>query len=92
MKQGTDDDVVDFSHGKRLWELAKEKYEPLWVKGAGHCNIETFPEYIKHLKKFLKAMDKLPPPTRQTTTKQPLPPNRSLSDSKHTKCLKFGIR
>ncbi|KAL2522984.1 alpha/beta-hydrolase superfamily protein [Forsythia ovata] len=29
---GTADDVVDCSHGKQLWELCKEKYEPLWVK------------------------------------------------------------
>ncbi|KAF2309877.1 hypothetical protein GH714_005462 [Hevea brasiliensis] len=46
----TNDDIVDWSHGKRLWELAKEKYDPLWVKGGGHCNLETYPEYIKHLR------------------------------------------
>ncbi|KAI4982724.1 alpha/beta hydrolase domain-containing protein 17C-like isoform X2 [Hordeum vulgare subsp. vulgare] len=56
---GTADDIVDFSHGKRLWELAKEKYEPLWVKGGGHCNLETYPEYIRHLRKFVNAMEKL---------------------------------
>uniref|UniRef100_A0A5B7B668 Putative alpha/beta hydrolase domain-containing protein 17B n=1 Tax=Davidia involucrata TaxID=16924 RepID=A0A5B7B668_DAVIN len=26
---GTADEVVDWSHGKQLWELCKEKYEPL---------------------------------------------------------------
>ncbi|KAG5564132.1 hypothetical protein RHGRI_000350 [Rhododendron griersonianum] len=56
---GTEDDIVDLSHGKRLWELAKEKYDPLWVKGGGHCNLETYPEYIKHLRKFVNAMEKL---------------------------------
>ncbi|CAN1845716.1 Alpha/beta hydrolase domain-containing protein 17C [Linum perenne] len=30
---GTSDEVVDFSHGKQLWELCQEKYEPLWLKG-----------------------------------------------------------
>ncbi|KAF7091708.1 hypothetical protein CFC21_094262 [Triticum aestivum] len=65
---GTADDIVDFSHGKRLWELAKEKYEPLWVKGGGHCNLETYPEYIRHLRKFVNAMEKL---ARERATKAP---------------------
>ncbi|KAK1291141.1 hypothetical protein QJS10_CPB17g00393 [Acorus calamus] len=55
---GTDDEVVDCSHGKRLWELSKQKYEPLWLKGGNHCNLELFPEYIKHLKKFILAVEK----------------------------------
>ncbi|CAA0819970.1 alpha/beta-Hydrolases superfamily protein [Striga hermonthica] len=56
---GTKDEIVDLSHGKRLWELAKEKYEPLWVQGGGHYNLETFPEYIKHLRKFVTSMENL---------------------------------
>ncbi|KAE8701606.1 two-component response regulator ARR12-like isoform 1 [Hibiscus syriacus] len=56
---GTEDDIVDFSHGKRLRELANEKYDPLWVEGGGHCNLEMFPEYIRHLRKFIKAMEEL---------------------------------
>ncbi|KAL3624106.1 hypothetical protein CASFOL_032922 [Castilleja foliolosa] len=55
---GTDDDVVDYSHGKQLWENCKEKYEPLWVKGGNHCDLELYPEYIKHLKKFISAIEK----------------------------------
>ncbi|KAK4417549.1 Alpha/beta hydrolase domain-containing protein 17C [Sesamum alatum] len=55
---GTEDDVVDCSHGKQLWELCKEKYEPLWVKGGNHCDLELYPEYIKHLKKFILAIGK----------------------------------
>ncbi|KAF1859931.1 hypothetical protein Lal_00028114, partial [Lupinus albus] len=31
---GTSDEVVDWSHGKQLWELCKEKYEPLWLIGV----------------------------------------------------------
>ncbi|KAK4265344.1 hypothetical protein QN277_026408 [Acacia crassicarpa] len=87
---GTNDDVVDFSHGKRLWELSKEKYDPLWVNGAGHCNIETFPEYLKHLRKFLTAMEKLPVPTTQT--KKPPTPNCSVTETKHCKCLGFSFK
>uniref|UniRef100_A0A0D9VD71 Uncharacterized protein n=1 Tax=Leersia perrieri TaxID=77586 RepID=A0A0D9VD71_9ORYZ len=58
---GTADEVVDCSHGRALWELAKVKYEPLWVKGGNHCNLELYPEYIKHLKKFVGAIEKSPP-------------------------------
>ena len=52
------DKVVDYSHGKQLWELSKEKYEPLWLKGGGHCNLEIYPEYLKHLKKFVATVNK----------------------------------
>ena len=41
--------------------LSKVKYEPLWVKGGNHCNLELYPEYIKHLKRFVTAIEKLPP-------------------------------
>ncbi|KAK6931389.1 Serine aminopeptidase, S33 [Dillenia turbinata] len=59
---GTADEVVDCSHGKQLWELCKEKYEPLWLNGGNHCNLELFPEYLKHLRKFISAVEKLPRP------------------------------
>ncbi|KAJ6752872.1 ALPHA/BETA-HYDROLASES SUPERFAMILY PROTEIN [Salix koriyanagi] len=55
---GTSDEVVDCSHGKQLWELCKEKYEPLWINGGGHCNLELYPEFIKHLKKFVLTIGK----------------------------------
>ncbi|RWW16883.1 hypothetical protein GW17_00019210 [Ensete ventricosum] len=55
---GTSDEVVDCSHGKQLWELSKQKYEPLWLNGGGHCNLELYPEYIRHLRKFVSATQK----------------------------------
>ncbi|KAH0685440.1 hypothetical protein KY290_019616 [Solanum tuberosum] len=55
---GTADEVVDCSHGKQLYELCKEKYEPLWINGGGHCNLELYPVYIKHLKKFVLGLGK----------------------------------
>ncbi|XP_050215095.1 uncharacterized protein LOC126666147 [Mercurialis annua] len=81
---GTSDDIVDWSHGKRLWELSKEKYDPLWIKGGGHCNLETYPEYIKHLRKFINAMEKISitKSTKQSTS------NPSI-DVKHNKCLRW---
>ncbi|KAL0292431.1 UNVERIFIED_CONTAM: Alpha/beta hydrolase domain-containing protein 17C [Sesamum calycinum] len=86
---GTSDDIVDLSHGKRLWELAKEKYEPLWVQGGGHCNLETFPEYIKHLRKFVNAMEKLSFSKRGKARPTPA---TNMSEFKHNKCLRFGKR
>lgn len=59
--QGTADEVVDWSHGKQLWDLCKEKYEPLWIKGGNHCDLELYPQYIKHLKKFISAIGKSQP-------------------------------
>ncbi|KMZ72747.1 hypothetical protein ZOSMA_15G00850 [Zostera marina] len=57
---GTADEVVDFSHGKKLWGLCKEKYEPLWLNGGNHCDLETYPEYLRHLKKFTSTVEKPP--------------------------------
>lgn len=84
--QGTNDETVDFYHGKRLWELAKDKYDPLWVQGGGHCNLETYPEYIKHLRKFVNAMEKISFSRRSKRQNS----DPGLADSKHNKCLMFG--
>lgn len=86
--QGTNDEIVDWSHGRRLWELSKEKYEPLWVKGGGHCNLETYPDYIKHLRKFINAMEKVSLTIPQTTQ---LTSNTSFTEQvRRNKCLRFG--
>lgn len=63
--QGTEDDVVNWLHGNRLWKMAKEPYEPLWIKGGGHCNLEIYPDYIRHLYRFIQDME-------NTTTKSRL--------------------
>lgn len=34
--QGTEDEVIDIRHGKRLHELAKLKSQPLWAEGHNH--------------------------------------------------------
>ncbi|KAK4360700.1 hypothetical protein RND71_019652 [Anisodus tanguticus] len=60
---GTADDVVDCSHGKQLFDLCKQKYDPLWVEGGNHCDLELYPVYIKHLKKFLSTIEKSTVPT-----------------------------
>ncbi|KAE8661895.1 plastidial glycerol-phosphate acyltransferase [Hibiscus syriacus] len=46
---GTEDDVVDWLHGNGLWKMAREPYEPLWIKGGGHCNLELYPDYVGYM-------------------------------------------
>ncbi|EYU17770.1 hypothetical protein ABFS83_04G178300 [Erythranthe nasuta] len=65
---GTSDDVVDYSHGKQLYELCQEKYEPLWIKGGNHCDLELYPEYIKHLKKYVSTVEK--PPSQRNMSRR----------------------
>lgn len=57
--QGTDDDVVNWLHGNGLWKMAREPYEPLWIKGGGHCNLELYPDYIRHLCRFVQEMENM---------------------------------
>ncbi|GLU01719.1 hypothetical protein SLE2022_190080 [Rubroshorea leprosula] len=78
---GTADDVVDWSHGKQLWDLCKEKYEPLWIRGGNHCDLELHPQYIKHLRKFISTIEISPylrsRSTPVTVTDQPENPRKS---------------
>ncbi|CAI9783079.1 unnamed protein product [Fraxinus pennsylvanica] len=87
--KGTNDYIVDWFHGKRPWELSKEKYDPLWVQGGGHCNLETFLEYIKHLRKFVNAMEKHSFSKRNMAKLSTAP---STTESKHSRCLRFPKR
>ncbi|CAI9753990.1 unnamed protein product [Fraxinus pennsylvanica] len=74
---GTADDVVDCSHGKQLYELSQEKFEPLWLKGGNHCDLELYPEYIRHLKKFVSTVEK--PPSQRNTSR------RSIDRPEHSR-------
>ncbi|XP_063791634.1 alpha/beta hydrolase domain-containing protein 17C-like [Pseudophryne corroboree] len=49
---GTEDEIVDFSHGLGLYERCPNTVMPLWVKGGGHNDLETFKQYIKRLQYF----------------------------------------
>ncbi|XP_044505188.1 alpha/beta hydrolase domain-containing protein 17C-like isoform X2 [Mangifera indica] len=75
--KGTADEVVDCSHGKQLWELSKEKYDPLWISGGGHCNLELYPEFIRHLKKFVLSLGKSKTATSASKTTTAEPDNQS---------------
>jgi hypothetical protein len=58
---GTADDVIHISCARRLVELAgAAAVEPLWAAGYDHQNVETHPDYIPRLRRFL---DQLFPPS-----------------------------
>ena len=61
---GIEDDVVNWLHGNGLWKMARELYEPLWIKGGGHCNWEIYPGYICHLCRFIQEMENIITTTR----------------------------
>jgi hypothetical protein len=91
--QGTADEVVDCSHGRALWELSKVKYEPLWVKGGNHCNLELYPEYIKHLKKFVNAIERSPPVKDESPeSSDPSDPSETGSESAESSRRSTDIR
>ncbi|URE19747.1 abhydrolase domain-containing protein [Musa troglodytarum] len=85
---GTEDDVVNWLHGHGLWKLAKEPYEPLWIKGGGHCNLELYPDYIRHLRKFIQEMENITTATRlkkiRQTLKSPTKPAATTSTAMTT--------
>ena len=51
---GTDDEVIDFSHGLTIYERAPRTVEPLWVEGAGHNDVELYGQYLDRLRKFIQ--------------------------------------
>ncbi|KAJ7953977.1 alpha/beta hydrolase domain-containing protein 17B-like [Quillaja saponaria] len=57
---GTEDEVVDFSHGKQFGNSVMRNMNLYGLKGGNYCNFELFPEYLRHLKKFISAIEKLP--------------------------------
>uniref|UniRef100_A0A0K0FEA6 palmitoyl-protein hydrolase n=1 Tax=Strongyloides venezuelensis TaxID=75913 RepID=A0A0K0FEA6_STRVS len=52
---GTDDEVIDFSHGLTLYERCPSTVEPLWVTGAGHNDIELHSAYLDRLRQFIEG-------------------------------------
>ncbi|XP_044466188.1 alpha/beta hydrolase domain-containing protein 17B-like [Mangifera indica] len=61
---GTEDDVVNWLHGNKLWKMSREPFEPLWIEGGGHCNLELYPDYIRHLFRFIQEMENTNTKTR----------------------------
>jgi abhydrolase domain-containing protein 17 len=76
--QGTDDDVVNWSHGQELWKLSREPYDPLWIKGGGHCNLELYPDFIRHLSRFTREMETITTKMRLRKIRQTLQPKKRV--------------
>ena len=94
INQGTEDDVVNWLHGNGLWKMAREPYEPLWIKGGGHCNLELYPDYIRHLCKFIYEMENMTTEIRLKKIRQSLRlPTRSNTSSSVTndRCCKIKL-
>ncbi|CAI5439993.1 unnamed protein product [Caenorhabditis angaria] len=51
---GTDDEVIDFSHGVSIYERCPASVEPLWVPGAGHNDVELHAAYLERLRNFIE--------------------------------------
>uniref|UniRef100_H2ZC20 Peptidase S9 prolyl oligopeptidase catalytic domain-containing protein n=1 Tax=Ciona savignyi TaxID=51511 RepID=H2ZC20_CIOSA len=52
---GTEDEVIDFSHGLAIYEQCPRAVEPLWVEGAGHNDIELYSQYVERLRQFIHS-------------------------------------
>lgn len=50
---GTHDEIISFSHGLQIYDACQNAVEPLWVKGAGHNDIEQFKSYFERLLNFM---------------------------------------
>ena len=53
---GTEDEVIDFTHGLQIYDLAMKTVDPLWVEGAGHNDIEYYPVYLQRLNKLMAEL------------------------------------
>lgn len=69
---GTDDEVVPFVHGVELSNRARFSLKPLWIRGAGHNNLESsrfqvsvFRRYAAVLREFQNWTPPPPPPKRE---------------------------
>ncbi|KAJ3449972.1 alpha/beta-hydrolases superfamily protein [Anaeramoeba flamelloides] len=53
---GTDDPIIPINHGKRLYKLLPEKFDAVWIKNAGHNNIESRfrPKFYFELNRFIQ--------------------------------------
>lgn len=89
---GTDDDVVNWLHGHGLWKMSREPFDPLWIKGGGHCNLELYPDYIRHLCRFVHEMESITTEIRLKKIRQTLHLPRRSSTSTSTKCCRIKFQ
>ncbi|HEX2211153.1 MAG TPA: alpha/beta hydrolase [Longimicrobium sp.] len=56
---GTDDEVVGFWHGERLYQMASAPKRRLWVRGAGHNDLAWVAgdDYWRALREFAESLE-----------------------------------
>ncbi|KAL1834394.1 hypothetical protein DCAR_0104589 [Daucus carota subsp. sativus] len=93
---GTEDDVVSWLHGDGLWKMSRDPYEPLWIKGGGHCNLELYPDYIRHLCRFVQDMENMNTQIRlkkiRQTLRLPKGPKATTAKSSLKCCCGIELR
>lgn len=52
---GTEDEVIDFTHGLAIYERCPRALAPLWIEGAGHNDIELYSQYLDRLKRLVNV-------------------------------------
>lgn len=52
---GTEDEVIDFSHGLTIYERCPHTLAPLWIEGAGHNDVELYSQYLERLKQLINV-------------------------------------
>lgn len=52
---GTEDEVIDISHGIGMYERCRCAVDPLWVEGAGHNDVELHSQYLDRLEKLVSV-------------------------------------
>ncbi|KAG5007822.1 hypothetical protein JHK85_026364 [Glycine max] len=86
--KGTEDDVVNWLHGNGLWKMSRESYDPLWIKGGGHCNLELYPDYIRHLCKFIQEMESMTTEKRLKKIRQSANQSKSNTGCTCSRCCR----
>ena len=52
------DEIIPFYHGKELYKASKKKFEPLFIDGTSHNNIDRLSDDVyQHMQKFFKFLD-----------------------------------
>lgn len=52
---GTEDEVIDFTHGLAIYERCPRVLPPLWIEGAGHNDIELYSQYLDRLQRLVNV-------------------------------------
>lgn len=68
--------------------MARESYDPLWIKGGGHCNLELYPDYIRHLCKFIQEMESMTTEKRLKKIRQSANQSKSNTGCTCSRCCR----